>query len=103
MVVGTAVSIVSFLFLSQAIRKHGLRGVLFLDAAEEEVTELQEDYDAIIEVIFVLQRVLKLGGWGGSCSHKLGAFDFLPIYDRNLIYNVTNVSPTFICSKAGWF
>ena len=72
-VVGTAVSFVSFLFLSQAIRKHGLRGVLFLDAAEEEVTELQEDYDAIIEVIFVLQRVgvysgkfLKTGEMGSS-------------------------------------
>jgi hypothetical protein len=50
-IVGTALSFVSFLFLSQAIRAHGLRGVLFLDAAEEEVTEVQEEYDAIIEVI----------------------------------------------------
>lgn len=48
-VVGIALSMVSFLFLSQAIRRHGLRGVLFLDAAEEEVMEVQEEYDAIIE------------------------------------------------------
>lgn len=42
-------STISFVFLTQAIRKYGLRGVLFLDAAEEEVVEVQEEYHAIIE------------------------------------------------------
>ncbi|MCO5607636.1 hypothetical protein L7F22_061834 [Adiantum nelumboides] len=48
-VVGSALSTISFVFLTQAIRKYGIRGVLFLDAAEEEVMEIQEEYDTIIE------------------------------------------------------
>lgn len=48
-VVGMAQSAISFLFLSQTIRTHGLRGVLFIDAAEEEAMEVQNEYNAIIE------------------------------------------------------
>lgn len=48
-VIGVSRSLVSFVFLSYAIRKHGLRGVLFLDSVAAEVAQVRKDYDTVIE------------------------------------------------------
>lgn len=71
MVVGIALSMVSFLFLTQAIRRHGLRGVLFLDAAEEEVMEVQDDYNAIIEVYLLVCVISGMLNLYSFCAHYL--------------------------------
>ncbi|KAL2612961.1 hypothetical protein R1flu_024653 [Riccia fluitans] len=49
-IIGVSRSLVSFVFLSHAIRKHGLRGVLFLDSVAAEVAQVRKDYDTVIEL-----------------------------------------------------
>ncbi|KAL3680072.1 hypothetical protein R1sor_023028 [Riccia sorocarpa] len=49
-IIGVSRSMVSFVFLSHAIRKHGLRGVLFLDSVAAEVAQVRKDYDTVIEL-----------------------------------------------------
>eukprot|EP00249_Psilotum_nudum_P015082 c25157_g1_i2 orf=278-1261(+) len=51
--IGFAISSVSFLFLNQAIRRHGFRGILFLDAAEEEAVEVRKEYHSVIELCWI--------------------------------------------------
>ncbi|KAH9319218.1 hypothetical protein KI387_020987, partial [Taxus chinensis] len=48
-VVGTLISAISFIFLSQSMRKYGIQGILFLDIAAEETTHIREEYNKIIQ------------------------------------------------------
>lgn len=48
-VVGILISGVSFIFLSQSMRKYGIQGILHLDIAAEEITQIREEYNKIIQ------------------------------------------------------
>lgn len=48
-VVGILISGVSFIFLSQSMRKYGIQGILHLDIAAEETAQIREEYNKIIQ------------------------------------------------------
>uniref|UniRef100_A0A0D6R3C0 Uncharacterized protein n=1 Tax=Araucaria cunninghamii TaxID=56994 RepID=A0A0D6R3C0_ARACU len=48
-VTGILISAISFIFLSLSMRKYGVQGILFLDMAEEEPTDIREEYNKIIQ------------------------------------------------------
>uniref|UniRef100_A0A0D6R1T1 Uncharacterized protein n=1 Tax=Araucaria cunninghamii TaxID=56994 RepID=A0A0D6R1T1_ARACU len=50
-VTGILISAISFIFLSLSMRKYGVQGILFLDMAEEEPTDIREEYNKIIQVL----------------------------------------------------
>ncbi|GLJ20392.1 hypothetical protein SUGI_0370480 [Cryptomeria japonica] len=48
-VVGILISAISFIFLSQSMRKYGIQGILFLDIAADERSDIREEYNKIIQ------------------------------------------------------